>query len=119
MNNINEIATMRRSVDARKFLSLLRNVGERIENGHDESISIHECNRWGFSGEEAVPYLLLLVQAGVLEQRVQVYDEEDDAFEDYRGQGGLERLSEKQVRLWFKPALTDSDVSSFFVMPPQ
>jgi hypothetical protein len=64
-----------------------------------------------------VPYLLFLVEAGILEQKVQVYDESDDAYEDYNGQTDLESLDANRVKFLFKPKLSGQEFSSFFVPP--
>ena len=118
MSSIGEIATLRPRVDPHKFLQLLMALAKRVEGFGGGSISMTECRSWGFTADEIVPYLLLLVEVGILEQKVQIYDDTDDAFEDYRGQADLDSLDSSRVKFWFKPKLTGQEFSSFFVLPP-
>src|ERR1700733_178712 len=117
MSSVTDIAQMRPRVDAHRFLHLLATLAKRVESGNTSSISVGECRSWGFDTHEVVPYLLLLVEVGIVEQRVQVYDASDDAFEDYSGQADLDSLDSSRVKFWFRPTLTGAEFSSFFVPP--
>ncbi|HCE45524.1 MAG TPA: hypothetical protein DET40_18445 [Lentisphaeria bacterium] len=119
MNSINDILKLNAKVDPLKFLGLLFNIGERIKRGESQSLSIRECKNWGFQEQaEVLPYLFLLVEAGVLEKHLQVYDENDDAFEDYSDNVNLESIPDDQIKLWFRPALKSEDFSRFFQCAP-
>ena len=118
MQNLEDIAKLKAKVDPQKFLGLLSSIAKRTEHGRSESISITECRGWGFSPEEAVPYLLLLVETGILRQKVQVYDDIDEAFEDYRGQVNLDDIPPEQIHMWFLPTVSGKEFSRFFVPAP-
>ena len=113
MQYLEDIVNLKPRVEPHKFLKFLTSVAKRTEAGHTHSISIGECKKWGFSADEVVPYLLLLVEAGILEQKVQIYDYDDDAFEDYHGQIDLSSAQASQVKIWFKPKLSGGDFSFF------
>jgi|GEM_PF-4409058 len=117
MSWVNQVASIKARVDPVRFLTLLTSIAKRVESGQSESISLSECRKWGFSGEEVIPYLLLLVEAGVLKQRIQVYDHEDDAFEDYDGTTSVVDIDKSQVKVWFKPEVAGESFSHFFCLP--
>lgn len=115
---IEEIASIEPELDPQKFLTLLKKIAERVENGNGNCITLKECTNWGLSEEESVHGLFLLVRSGVLTKKIAVYDEEEDFFDDIKSPDELNDKPIEDIRFWFYPKLKGEEFAPFFCNLP-
>ena len=116
--NICELASIKSEIQPKNYLKLLTEVVARLEKGNSNSITLRECKSWGLTEQDAIHGLFLLVRTGILSQKVAVYDEDEECFEDIRSTDELKYRNLDEIRFWFFPSVKGEELSPFFSSLP-
>jgi hypothetical protein len=117
-NALNCLLAIKPVAEPLRFIGLLRSIAERVEHGETHSIGVDECQKWGYNPQEACALLTLLAQAGIVRQKVRVFDESNRLFVDTLDGQDFSNVDPDCIQVWYTPCVRKEDFERFFVDQP-